>query len=148
MLSHYDGVIWYTGDDIVTRELGWAGGNASRLALDEALEVRDFLNEGGRVLYTGKWAGSQYTATGFVGNQLYDPTAANAPCRTAEGILDRCRALGGSGDFTNDVMQYWLGAYLIVDNAGTAEDGSLLDVLGVDTPFTGLDWGFNGARQR
>ena len=54
MLSHYDGVIWYTGDDIVTREPGWAGGNASRLALDEALEVRDFLNEGGRVLYTGK----------------------------------------------------------------------------------------------
>lgn len=145
VLSHYDGVVWYTGEDLVTREAGWAGGNASRLAQDEALEVRDFLNEGGRVLYTGKNAGSQYTATGLVGNQLYDPTAENAPCRTAEGILSRCRALGGSGDFTNDVMQYWLGAYLIVDDAGTAEDGSLLDVLGVDTPFTGLDWGFNGA---
>ena len=23
VLSHYDGVIWYTGDDTVTRKLGW-----------------------------------------------------------------------------------------------------------------------------
>lgn len=142
VLSHYDAVIWYTGDDIVTRELGWAGGNASRLAMDQILEVRDFLNEGGQVLYTGQYAGSQYTPT--VGTQLYDPTEANEPCRTAGGILERCRALGGSGDFTNDTLQYWLGAYLAISDAGTGEDG-LLDVLGVDEPLTGLDWGFGGA---
>ncbi len=142
VLSHYDGVIWYTGDDVVTREPGWGGGNASRLAMDEALEVRDFLNEGGRVLYTGQFAGGQYTPN--VGTQLYDPTAANAECRADPAVQIRCRALGGSGDFTNDVMQYWLGAYLTVDNAGTAEDGSILNVLGVDTPLADLDWGFNG----
>ncbi|SIN89899.1 M14 family metallopeptidase [Agromyces cerinus] len=141
VLSHYDAVIWYTGEDIITREPGWGGGNASRLALDNTLEVRDFLNEGGRVLYTGKYAGTQYTGT----DQLYDPTAANAQCRADAAVQERCRPLGGSGDFTNDMMQYWLGAYLTVDDAGTAEDGGLLDVLGVDTPFTGLDWGFNGA---
>ncbi|WP_448811145.1 M14 family zinc carboxypeptidase [Agromyces bauzanensis] len=140
VLSHYDAVIWYTGDDIVTREPGWGGGNASRLAMDETLEVRDFLNEGGRVLYTGKYAGSQYTPN--VGTQFYDPTAENAQCRANPDVLARCRALGGSGDFTNDTLQYWLGAYLTVDNAGTTEHGKLLDVLGVDTPFTGLDWGF------
>ncbi|RXZ47621.1 zinc carboxypeptidase [Agromyces fucosus] len=144
VLSHYDAVIWYTGEDIVTREAGWPGGNASRLAMDNTLEVRDFLNEGGQVLYTGKYAGSQYAAAGVTGNQLYDPTAANAPCRTSEGILERCRPLGGSGDSMNDTMQYWLGAYLVVDDAGTTDDG-LLDVLGVDTPFSGLEWGFNGA---
>ncbi len=34
VLSHYKGVIWYTGDDVVTREAdGRAGGNADRLAL-------------------------------------------------------------------------------------------------------------------
>lgn len=143
VLSHYDGVIWYTGDDVVTREPGWAGGNASRLAMDQLLEVRDFLNEGGRVLYTGKYAGSQYTPN--LGDQFYDPTAANEECRADPAVLVRCRVLGGSGDFTNDVLQYWLGAYLAVDDAGTAEDGSILDVLGVDVPFTGLDWGFNGA---
>jgi len=144
VLSHYDAVIWYTGDDIVTREPGWAGGNASRLAMDNTLEVRDFLNEGGQVLYTGKYAGSQYTATGLVGNQLYDPTAANAQCHADPAVEERCRPLGGSGNNTNDMVQYWLGAYLIVDDAGTTDEG-LLDVLGVDTPFTALDWGFNGA---
>ena len=58
VLSHYDAVIWYTGDDVVTREPGWGPGNASRLAMQELLEVRDFLNEGGRVLYTGQRPGS------------------------------------------------------------------------------------------
>jgi hypothetical protein len=143
VLSHYDAVIWYTGDDIVTRELGWGAGNASRLAMDEIFEVRDFLNEGGRVLYTGSWASSQYTQN--VGLQQYDPTAENGQCTADPTVGARCRLLVGSGDFTNDVMQYWLGAYLTIDSAGTAEDGSILDVLGVDDPFTGLDWGFNGA---
>ena len=54
VLSHYDAVVWYTGDDVVTRELGWGAGNASRLAMQELLEVRDFVNQGGRVLYTGQ----------------------------------------------------------------------------------------------
>ncbi|WP_026876605.1 M14 family metallopeptidase [Jiangella gansuensis] len=143
VLSHYDAVVWYTGDDVVTREPGWAAGNASRLAMDELLEVRDFLNEGGRVLYTGAWAGTQYTQN--AGLQQYDPTAANAQCTADPAVTERCRALAGSGDFTNDVLQYWLGAYLVVDNGGTGEDGTLLDVLGVDTPFTGLAWGFDGA---
>ena len=32
VLSHYDAVIWYTGDDVVTRRAGWGPGNADRLA--------------------------------------------------------------------------------------------------------------------
>ncbi|SDT42503.1 M14 family metallopeptidase [Jiangella sp. DSM 45060] len=143
VLSHYDAVVWYTGDDIVTREPGWAGGNASRLAMDELLEVRDFLNEGGQVLYTGKYAGSQYTQN--LGLQAYDPTAANAQCSSSPVVAARCRVLAGSGDLTNDVLQYWLGAYLLVDDAGTTEDG-LLDVIGGDEgPFEGLGWGFDPA---
>ena len=141
VLSHYDAVVWYTGDDIVTRELGWTPGNASRLALDQLLAVRDFLNEGGRVLYTGPWAGSQYTQN--VGLQVYDPTAANQQCTSSPEVLQRCRFLAGSGDFTNDVLQYWLGAYLLVDNGGAEGPGALSDVTGVDDPFTGLDWEFD-----
>jgi zinc carboxypeptidase/immune inhibitor InhA-like protein len=142
VLSHYDAVIWYTGDDIVTRTAGWGAGTASRRAMDQILEVRDFLNEGGKVLYTGKYAGFQFSANT---TQFYDPTAADAQC-TAGAVLARCRLLGGSpsSDLTNDTLQYWLGAYLLVDDAGTTDDG-LLDVLGVDTPFQGLEWGFNGA---
>ena len=36
---------------------GMAPGTASRLANDEMLAVREYLNEGGRLLYTGKYAG-------------------------------------------------------------------------------------------
>ena len=53
VLSHYDGVIWYTGDDVVTRQAGLGAGNADRLALDEMLEFRAYMNEGGEVAYTG-----------------------------------------------------------------------------------------------
>lgn len=143
VLSHYDAVIWYTGDDIVTRTAGWGAGTASRRAMDQILEVRDFLNEGGTVLYTGKYAGFQFSANT---EQRYDPTAADEQCSASPDVAARCRLLGGSpsSDLTNDTLQYWLGAYLLVDDAGTTDEG-LLDVLGVDTPFTGLDWGFNGA---
>ena len=61
ILSHYDAVIWYTGDDYLTREPGQVPGTGtSRLALDEQLAVRDFINEGGKLLYAGKHAGQQY----------------------------------------------------------------------------------------
>jgi hypothetical protein len=151
VLSHYDAVVWYTGNDVVTRELGWAGGNASRLAMDELLEVRDYLNEGGRLLYTGKFAGHQYTTAH--GTQFYDPTAANAQCRADPAVLSRCLALHGSGDSMNDVLQYWLGAYILNDNAGNTSPTcnpatfvgcNVTNVNGVDTPFGSLSWGFNG----
>ncbi len=143
VLGHYDAVIWYTGDDIVTREPGWAGGNASRLAMTELLSVRDYLNEGGRMLYTGKYAGAQYTQA--LGNQLFDPFT-NEQCSTDPARGSRCRPLGGSGDNLNDVLEYWFGAGLYNDNAGTNPDtGGMYDVNGAAAPFTGQTWGFNGA---
>ena len=39
VLSHYDAVIWYTGDDAITRKAGWGPGNADRLALDDRARV-------------------------------------------------------------------------------------------------------------
>ena len=39
VLSHYDAVVWYTGDDLVTRRTGWTGGNADRLAQDDDARV-------------------------------------------------------------------------------------------------------------
>ena len=64
VLSHYDAVIWETGNDLVTRTAGRAGGNADRLALDELLEFRSYMNEGGKVLLAGDSAGQQYTTPG------------------------------------------------------------------------------------
>jgi hypothetical protein len=144
VLSHYDAVVWYTGDDTVTRENGWSAGNASRIAMDQLLNVRDYLNEGGRVLWTGKNAGAQFTPG--VGTQLYDPTAANMRCQgaTPAPAVSQCQALGGTGDGTNDVLQYWFGAYLLNFGAGLSDDG-VNDVLGVGSPFEPLTLTFNGA---
>lgn len=143
VLSHYDGVIWYTGDDVVTRTAGRGAGNVDRLALDEMMEFRAFMNEGGKVMYTGDWAGQQYTAA--VGNQFYDPQGTIA-CNPLPAGVDprRCLLLRGSGDGTNDVLQYWFGGYLAVPGDGHDEDGNVFDVNGIDDPFTGLDWSMNG----
>jgi hypothetical protein len=145
VLSHYDAVIWETGDDLVTRTAGRGGGNADRLALDELLEFRSYMNEGGKVLLAGDSAGQQYT-NAAVGNQLYDPKGEIA-CNPLPAGTDprRCLPLFGSffgGDTTNDVLQYYLGGYVAVANDGHV-DGAAFDSTGVDDPFTGLTWGLD-----
>ena len=146
VLSHYDAVVFETGDDLVTRTIGRGGGNADRLALDELLELRSYMNEGGKVLVAGESAGQQYTDVGL-GDQLYDPKGTVA-CIPPPPDIDprRCLPLWGSifgGDTTNDVLQYWLGAYVAIPSDGLAEDGSALDAVGVSDPFAGLAWGLD-----
>ncbi len=144
VLSHYDAVVWYTGDDIVTRTAGRGAGNVDRLALDEILAMRAFMNEGGSVLYTGDSAGHQYSGAG-VGTQLYDPQGEIA-CNPLPAGTDprRCLALRGSGDGVNDVLQYYFGGYLDVAGDGIADDGSAFDITGVADPFAGLSASLNG----
>ena len=146
VLSHYKGVIWYTGDDAVTREGDGRGpGNADRLALDEMLEMRSYMDEGGRVAYSGRSAGMQFTGAG-VGTQFYDPKD-EAVCRingVANPALDprRCLVLRGStqgGDLINDVLQYWFGG--MVQIAGDGQDGTTpYGLNGIGNPFAGLQW--------
>ena len=149
VLSHYDAVVMEGGDDIVTRRAGWGPGNADRLALDELLELRAYLNEGGKVLYAGDFAGEQYTAT--VGDQFYDPKG-EIQCNTdPPPNVDprRCLLLAGSvfgGDGTNDVLQYSFGAYVAIPDDGLDARGKALDSSGTDTPLTGLTWGLNGGQ--
>jgi hypothetical protein len=132
VLSHYDAVIWYTGDDILTRDRGMVAGTASRLANDEVLAIRAYLNEGGRLFRTGKNAGFG-EAFGYEFN-----LETNAPCNPDDSGEDGCEPL------QNDFLQYYLGAYLYNDEAGTAPNGQLYDVLGVDNPFESLTWSFGG----
>src|SRR5215212_9709899 len=140
VLSHYKGVIWYTGDDAVTRQAGRGPGNADRLALDEMLEMRAFMDEGGRVLYTGKQAGQQFTGAA-VGSQFYDPKG-EAACRPVDPAMDprRCLVLRGStqgGDLINDVLQYWFGG--MVQIAGDGQTGTTpFAINGIGNPFDGL----------
>jgi hypothetical protein len=113
--------------------------------MDQLLNVRDFLNEGGHALYTGKNAGAQYMRN--VTTQLYDPTAEKAQCTTLPAPQPRCKKLAGAdnGDGTNDVLEYWFGSYLLNFGAGLDEDGNVHDVLGVGSPFAPLSFMFNGA---
>jgi hypothetical protein len=135
VLSRYDAAIWYTGDDIITRRAGMVPGTADRLANDEVLAVRGYLNEGGRLLYTGKYAGNSQ-AFGYEYN-----LETNAPCNPDDNGEDCCIFLA------DDFLQYYLGAYLYADNAGTTSNGKLYDVFGIDDPFdqpSVLRWSFGG----
>jgi hypothetical protein len=145
VLSHYDAVIWETGNDLVTRTAGRGAGNADRLALDEILEFRSYMNEGGKVLFAGDSAGQQYTNN--VGNQMYDPKGEVA-CNPPPAGIDprRCLPLWGSfggGDQTHDVLQYYFGAYLAVPADGLDDNDDAFDAIGVGDPFAGLSWGLD-----
>ena len=143
VLSHYDAVVWYGGDDIVTRRTGWGPGNADRLALDELLEFRAYLNEGGKVLYTGDFAGEQYT--GNVGSQLYDPKGADRVQPVAHGSrrtpLPAPRGFGRRHQRRSPVLLRRLRGHR-GRRARRPREG--LRPGGVDTPFDGLEWGLNG----
>jgi Zinc carboxypeptidase len=128
VLSHYDAVIWYTGDDIITRDPGMVVGTASRLANDEMLAVRAYLNEGGRLLYTGKYAGYEY-AFGYPFDLEQNRACDVDPNAECQGLSD-------------DFLQYYLGAYLYADDAGTRPNGTLYPVVGYDTPFQNTSWSF------
>ena len=88
VLSHFAAVLWYTGDDVVPRDAGGAPGTAAKLANDEQDAVRDYLNEGGRLLAAGRNLGfAQFGAYPY------------SPGPTAPVPL------------TDDFFQYYLGAY-------------------------------------
>ena len=102
VLSHYDAVVWYTGDDVYVREPGQpANTGTSRVFGETILAARDYLNDGGKLLVSGQqallgaWAQlvfDPFSAVDCGGNNLVDMT------------VDRC--VPASDDF----MQYWLGA--------------------------------------
>jgi hypothetical protein len=141
VLGHYDAVVWYTGNDLVTREPGWGPGNASRLAMQEINELRDFMNEGGRVLYTGQNAGQQYTTA--LGSQLYDPFE-NLQCR-GSAVEARCLPLHGFGDSQGDPVEYWLGATVTTPGGGLDPNtGDPFAITGLGTPLAGLTLDRNG----
>ena len=134
VLDHFDAVVWYTGDDVITRAPGMPPGTASRLANDEMLELRAYLNDGGKLLYTGQFAGLQYQNAYF-----YDPIA-DAPCNPDDpSQTPSCLVL------SDDFLQYDLGAYTYFPAAGVDPGtGDAFPVAGVSEPLTGLGLRLNG----
>ena len=142
VLSHYDAVLWDTGDDYLTREPEQVPGTGtSRLAVEEQIAVRDYINEGGKVLYAGKHAGQQY-AEGFEFRNFGFPQ----PDEDKQGRwcdAEQPESRDGCIPNVDDFLQYYLGAYLRADNGGSWQaDGTVFSVTGED-PFGTATWSFN-----
>jgi zinc carboxypeptidase len=136
VLSHYDAVIWYTGNDLVAREVGKGPGNVSRVVVDTTLAMREYLNHGGNLIYTGQRAG--FVENGLAGGQFYDPVD-NQTCAVGGAIvLSRCLLWADKNDF----LQYYLGGF-VYNSRGNP--GTTAEVGGTDSPYTGINWFLNGA---
>jgi hypothetical protein len=127
VLSHYRAVVTETGDDVIPRATGQVGGTVARSALETELALRDYLNEGGKLLLGGKYAGFAQAANG---GYVYQP---NGPGECTDPADRTCLPL------LNDFQQYWLGAYSNVSDGGTGETGPypLVGSAGRFTGFTG-----------
>ena len=134
VLSHYDAVVWETGDDIIPRDSNQPPGTAAELALDLELTTRDYVNEGGKLLLAGKYAGF---AQGADGAYYYNPFEEEQGECTTPGAYP-CVPL------FNDFQQYWLGAYTYVSGSGQDAEGDPYPLRGVEGAFDGFEGLLNG----
>jgi hypothetical protein len=117
VLDHFKGVVWYLGDNRLTQDaadeptrVGSGTVPDSQVAdreKDLVLNIRAYLNEGGKLLYTGETAdyfGPLYRANG--GGIYYGLKGhPERPCAITTSFRDDCELL------SDDFNQYWLGAY-------------------------------------
>ncbi|SDG99755.1 M14 family metallopeptidase [Nonomuraea jiangxiensis] len=116
VLSHFKGVVWELGDnrlsmdqqDLVTvTPLGnLPDADVKRWQQDLTVAIRDFLNEGGKLLYTGETAAYYGILDTIVGGIYYgidgNPDG-DCVVTTIQGLFDECLLL--ADDFT----QYYMG---------------------------------------
>ena len=94
VLSHYDAVLWYTGDDIIPREPHQAGGTASRIAIQELLRAPRFHERGrpGRCTPASTRASPTRRATRSTTTRSRTATAPAATRRSAGRCTARATA--------------------------------------------------------
>ena len=135
VLSHYDAVIWETGNDNVTR-IGATPGVSDAEAWETIMAVRDFVNEGGRVSVLGVNAGRQWDLVEYPTEGLPNTFCDGDLLTTDHG---KCNPL------SNDFAQYYLGAYLRSDAGGQDAAGNIFPVAGTPGgPLDGLILQLNG----
>ena len=147
VLGHYEAVVWSTDDAPRGGLTAPVPENVSRLANQEMLALRDYLNEGGRLLYMGRDAGRPYME-----GADYDPVA-DSPCPPdvlgSAGLAPVGRGEGGSrvGNgcvaLSGEFFQYWLGAYEDTPAGGGSTGSGIAPIDGVRAPFDGLSWTFD-----
>ncbi|CAA9524903.1 MAG: putative zinc-binding carboxypeptidase, partial [uncultured Solirubrobacteraceae bacterium] len=125
VLAHYSHVVWYTGDDYVPRNPQAPGGSGiAKVAVDTQNRVRDFLNEGGKLFFTGQNAGRVF-AEGY----QYNPFEVEQGKSCEAGGSEQCIAV------QDDFLQYWLGANTYIGDGGLDEAGNTLPVRGAGGVF-------------
>jgi hypothetical protein len=148
VLNHYDAVVWYMGDDYLTRRPGQpAGTGTARLAVEEMIDVRHFLNEGGKLFFTGKSAGQQWAEGNVFRNFGFpEPPEGGAWCDNAKPEFDPDNPANADGCIAHndDFLQYYLGAYIYAAPGNTFDDeaGHPYAMRGTG-PFDGLSWMFD-----
>ena len=144
VLSHYDLVHWYLGDNRLTQDaedfFTEIGDPAAPALVPHAsvaerqqyltIAIRDFLNEGGKLAHDGETT-AYYGFLG-VGGLFYGLNGAPEQECQIERFADECLLL------TDDFTQYYLGAY-----ARTALD-TASGVVGTVGPTTGRQAAFGG----
>jgi zinc carboxypeptidase/immune inhibitor InhA-like protein len=137
VLAHYKAVVWYTGDDQLVREVGAPGQTGtSKLADDEIINVRSYINEGGKLLYTG-----EHAATPQLLAYQYNPAGQPPFCKasgTSAGTVTNCPTL------SNDFLQYYLGAYVHLNAATSKEQASGLALNLAGGPLGTAQFTLNG----
>ncbi len=127
-----------------------AAPGTSKLIDDEVVNVRDFMNEGGKALISGR-AALQAGWDQFLYNPLGAPpgpfcksnqTAGNGDADDPIGQKENCVVV------SNDFQQYWLGTYLPISLAGSLAgpdpDAVAAKQLQENAPFGSLTFGLNG----
>ncbi len=143
VLGHFKAAVWYLGDNRLTQDpedevIDFQGQQVEDIAVAErqqylTMNVRDYLNEGGKLLFTGETAAYYGQLGGPLGGIYYglngDPAA---ECVVTEDPFSDCLLLA------DDFSQYYLGAY------SRGPVSSPTEVTGTADPFTGTTASFGG----
>ena len=140
VLAHYDAVIWYVGDNIITQDLEDRDVffPNSEIGVGDVMQfttiaVRDYLNEGGRLIKTGDRAGYFGQFVGTFGGLLYgDNGAPFEPCTIETDLFGDCLI------YSDDFHQYWLGDF------SWLPFGDPEQMVGIGAPINGLTVDVNG----
>jgi Zinc carboxypeptidase/Immune inhibitor A peptidase M6 len=116
VLSHFKGVVWELGDNRLTQDpsdeltstpLGdLEDASVAEREQDLTIAIRDFLNEGGKLVYTGETSGYYGVLGSAIGGIYYGLDGApTSDCVVTEDFFSDCLLLA------DDFRQYYLGAY-------------------------------------